>query len=211
MFSYDNKFFDLMNRIMDWFLLSILWIVFSIPVFTFGASTTALFETVHKVLRKDKGYVWRTFWNTFKTNFKRSTIVWMIQLGILLLLFADMKIMQMFLAQGTKSGLLYYFFLVSLGVMYVWVIYTCVYIARIEDNVKVTMKNSIMLALMSLPWAVLVLALFIGTVLLVILFPIGVVIVPTCLFFLYDLILMHVFGKYVRMTDEDKVEDSSEE
>ena len=61
MFSYDNKVFDVINKIVDWLFVSLLWLLFSLPVVTVGASTTALFETVHKVIRRGKGYVWRTF------------------------------------------------------------------------------------------------------------------------------------------------------
>ena len=61
MFSYDNKLFDTINKIVDWLFVAILWLIFSIPVFTIGASTTAFFETVHKVICRSKGYVWRNF------------------------------------------------------------------------------------------------------------------------------------------------------
>ena len=209
-FNYDNKVFDVLNKAVDWVFVSTLWFLFSLPVFTIGASTTALFETVHKVIRKGKGYVWRTFWTTFKTNFKKTTKIWMIQLVVMILLFADMKIMQNFLEQGSKLGSLYYFFYISLFLMYVWIIYTCVYAARIEDGVKVTMKNAAFMAIMNLPWSVVIIALFIAAVILVSVSPICALILPTGVFVLYDLILMRVFNKYINMADEDKVEYNSD-
>lgn len=210
MFSYDNKLFDAVNKIVDWLFAAVLWLVFSIPVFTIGASTTAFFETVHKVIRRGKGYVWRTFWTTFKSNFKKATLIWLIQLGILLLLWVDMKIMENFLDQGAKFGSFYYFFYVTMYIVYVWIIYTCVYIARIEDSIKVTMKNAAFLAIMSLPWTIVIVALFIGAIVLISVLPICVLILPTGVFALYDIILMRIFGKYVNMDDEDKVEHSEE-
>lgn len=209
-FSYDNKVFDVINKIVDWLFISALWLIFSLPVFTLGASTTALFETVHKVIRKGKGYVWRTFWTTFKTNFKKSTIIWMIQFGILLLLFVDMKVMENFLEQGSKLGSLYYFFYVTIFIVYVWVIYTCVYVARIEDTVKVTMKNAAFMAIMNLPWAVVIIALFIGAAVLLSVSPICAFILPTGIFWIYDMIMMRIFNKYINVEDEDKVEDNSD-
>ncbi len=211
MFSYDNKVFDVINKIVDWLFVSLLWLLFSLPVVTVGASTTALFETVHKVIRRGKGYVWRTFWTTFKSNFKKATIIWLIQLGILLLLWGDMKIMEMVLEQGSKFGALYYFFYVTMFMVYVWVVYTCVYIARIEDTIKVTMKNAAFMAIMNLPWAIVIVAAFIGAVVLASVSPICAFILPTGVFVLYDIILMRIFGKYIPMEDEDKVEEHSAE
>ena len=211
MFSYDNKVFDVINKIVDWLFVSLLWLLFSLPVVTVGASTTALFETVHKVIRRGKGYVWRTFWTTFKSNFKKATIIWLIQLGILLLLWGDMKIMEMVLEQGSKFGALYYFFYVTMFMVYVWVVYTCVYIARIEDTIKVTMKNAAFMAIMNLPWAIVIVAAFIGAVVLASVSPICAFILPTGVFVLYDIILMWIFGKYIPMEDEDRVEEHSAE
>ena len=210
-FNYDNKVFEILGKAVDWVYIGILWLIFSLPVVTIGASTTALYETVHKVIRKSKGYVWRTFWTTFKTNFKKTTKIWLIQLVVIAVLFLDMKIMQNFLEQGSKLGSLYYFFYISLFFMYVWVVYTCAYAARIEDNVKTIMKNAAFMAVMNLPWALAIIALFIAAVILVSVSPICAVILPTGVFLLYDMILMRVFNKYINMADEDKVEESSED
>lgn len=210
-FNYDNKVFEILGKAVDWVYIGILWLIFSLPIVTIGASTTALYETVHKVIRKSKGYVWRTFWTTFKTNFKKTTKIWLIQLVVIAVLFLDMKIMQNFLEQGSKLGSLYYFFYISLFFMYVWVVYTCAYAARIEDNVKTIMKNAAFMAVMNLPWALVIIALFIAAVILVSVSPICAVILPTGVFLLYDMILMRVFNKYINMADEDKVEDNTED
>ena len=210
-FNYDNKVFEILGKAVDWVYIGILWLIFSLPVVTIGASTTALYETVHKVIRKSKGYVWRTFWTTFKTNFKKTTKIWLIQLVVIAVLFLDMKIMQNFLEQGSKLGSLYYFFYISLFFMYVWVVYTCAYAARIEDSVKTIMKNAAFMAVMNLPWALVIIVLFIAAVILVSVSPICAVILPTGVFLLYDMILMRVFNKYINMADEDKVEDNTED
>ena len=95
--------------------------------------------------------------------------------------------------------------------VYVWVVYTCVYIARIEDTIKVTMKNAAFMAIMNLPWAIVIVAAFIGAVVLASVSPICAFILPTGVFVLYDIILMRIFGKYIPMEDEDKVEEHSAE
>ena len=207
MFNYDNKVFEFINRVVDTMFATLLWVIFSLPVITIGASTTAFYETIHKVLRQNRGYIWRTFWNTFISNFKRATIVWLIQFGLSLFFLLDMRIMKEALAQGQKGGWLYYFFMVSLVVMYVWFIFNCAYIARIEDGVKKTMKNTGIMLMMNLPWAALVFVIVCAAFVAIAFFPISVLFVPTGVFVLYDMIILKVFNKYINMADEEKVDE----
>lgn len=211
MFNYDNKVFEFINKVVDTIFVALLWVIFSLPVITIGASTTAFYETVHKVLRQNKGYIWRTFWNTFRSNFKRSTIVWLIQFGLSLFFLLDMKIMKEALAQGEKGGWLYYFFMVSLVVMYVWFIFNCAYTARIEDGVKKTMKNTAIMMILNLQWAALVFVIAFAAFVVIAFVPISALFIPTGVMFLYDLIILKVFNKYINMDDEEKVEEVDEE
>ncbi len=211
MFNYDNKVFEFINRVVDTIFVALLWVVFSLPIITIGASTTAFYETVHKVLRQNRGYIWRTFWTTFTSNFKRSTIVWLIQFGLSLFFLLDMRIMKEALAQGQKGGWLYYFFLLSLVVMYVWFIFNCAYIARIEDGVKKTMKNTAIMMLMNLQWAALIFVIVFAAFVVIAFVPISALFIPTGVFFLYDVIILKVFNKYINMSDEEKREEVDDE
>ena len=210
MFNYDNKVFEFINRVVDTMFVALLWVVFSLPVITIGASTTAFYETVHKVLRQNRGYIWRTFWKTFTSNFKRSTIVWLIQLGLSLFFLLDMQIMKEALAQGEKGGWLYYFFMISLVIMYVWFIFNCAYIARIEDGVKKTMKNTLIMMIMNLQWAALIFVILCAGCAAVVFVPISILFIPSGVFFLYDVIILKVFNKYINMGDEEKKEEVDE-
>ncbi|SET33598.1 YesL family protein [[Clostridium] polysaccharolyticum] len=87
-FSLDNPVMRLLTKLFDVMFLSILWFVFSIPVISIGASTTAMYYTAVKVIRRDRGYIFQEFWKSFKLNFVQATIAW--------------------LAIGTASALFYY-------------------------------------------------------------------------------------------------------
>lgn len=71
-FSSETLFARIMNKIGEMILLSILWIVFSLPIITIGASTTAAYYTAAKVLRHDTGYEFRMFLKSFRLNFKQT-------------------------------------------------------------------------------------------------------------------------------------------
>ncbi len=81
-FDYNSKsYFYYMEKIFDVAVLSLLWLVFCLPIVTIGASTTALYYTVHKVIMQDRGYLSQEFVRAFRDNLKRGTILWLI-LGI---------------------------------------------------------------------------------------------------------------------------------
>ena len=48
-FNYDNPVWRFIGKLGDLILLNILWIVCSIPVFTIGASTTAVYYVTLKL------------------------------------------------------------------------------------------------------------------------------------------------------------------
>ena len=55
-FGYDSPLMGALTAIGDCICLSVLWIVFSLPVVTIGASTTALYAAAyHAVRKKDCG------------------------------------------------------------------------------------------------------------------------------------------------------------
>lgn len=64
--NINNPIMRGLSRVADCLFLSVLWLVFSLPVITIGASSTALYTTVYRYIRRGEGYLWRTFWEAFK-------------------------------------------------------------------------------------------------------------------------------------------------
>ncbi|MBO4396808.1 MAG: YesL family protein [Eubacterium sp.] len=77
-FATDNPVMVTLSRIADMLWVSIIFLVFCIPVITIGDAITSLYYVCAKVIRHGQGYVWREFWRSFKMNFKQSTIYWVI-------------------------------------------------------------------------------------------------------------------------------------
>lgn len=78
MFNSDSGFSKLMNKVADLFILNILWIFCSIPIVTMGATTTALYSVNLKLINNEEGNLIKTFFKSFKENFKKATIIWLI-------------------------------------------------------------------------------------------------------------------------------------
>lgn len=207
-FNFDNPFFTGLAKLLDTMLLSIVWFVCCIPIFTIGAASTAMYYATHKSLRRNRGYLFTSYWQSFKSNFLQATFSWLIQLFILVVIGIDMYLLNYLNGQGSSLGLLFYVFVVMLALMIVWIQYTFAYQARFENTLKNTLKNAGLIAFGNLPWSLLVLVLFVVSAYIIYLLPILLFFVPAALYLLYDLILERVFRKYMSPEDLAKEQEN---
>ena len=78
-FNPDNWLWRGFGRLADFFILSALWIICSIPVVTIGAASIALYDSVAHCIRYNEGGMIRRFFRTFKKELGRGillTVVW---------------------------------------------------------------------------------------------------------------------------------------
>ena len=76
-FDYDSLLFRFLSRVADLIVLNILFLLFSIPLVTIGASFTAAHFAALKLYREE-GHLFGNFWKSFRENFKQSTIIWLL-------------------------------------------------------------------------------------------------------------------------------------
>lgn len=115
--SYDSKVSQILIRFSWACWLNLLWAVCSLPVFTMGAATTALYYATLRIAREEDGNVTAMFFKSFRQNFRQATALWLIMLGAGLFLAAD-------------GYVLYHLRLVSEGAMgVVWTILLAAVIA----------------------------------------------------------------------------------
>lgn len=76
----NSKLFKFCEKLADWMILSFLWLICSLPVFTLGASTAALYYSMSKRYSKRATTPSKDFFSAFKVNFKQGTIITLIYL-----------------------------------------------------------------------------------------------------------------------------------
>ncbi len=108
--------------------------------------------------------------------------------------------------QGSKIGMMYFFFLILMVFQTVWGIYIFTYSARFENGFKDTIKNAGIIAVLNLPWSILALALLAVGTLIVFISPITVTFIPTVVMYLYDILLEKIYRKYMTKEDLEKEE-----
>lgn len=82
LFDYNNPVWRFMGKLADLFFLTIVWAVCSFPIVTIGATTSALYYVVLKMVKNHEEYIIRTFFRYMKENFISSTVVWIIVLTL---------------------------------------------------------------------------------------------------------------------------------
>lgn len=79
LFSYDNKFMQMLMTIGDLIILNVLFILCSIPIVTMGAAQAGLYTAVRVITDKDDdSSPVAGFFRGFKTGFLKITLVWIV-------------------------------------------------------------------------------------------------------------------------------------
>lgn len=70
LFNPENTFWRWMAGLADILVLSVLWLLCSVPVVTVGAATAALYDACARGMRGGRGDAWRRFFHTFRAELK---------------------------------------------------------------------------------------------------------------------------------------------
>lgn len=139
------RFLDVFGNI---FALNIVYVLFSLPVITIGASTTALYSVALKLVKKEEGPIFKSFWNAFKSNFKRGTQAWLIVLAALIVLYTEF--LMVCTVEGTIASVYTVIMIVEAVVLAFILPFLFPLISRFENTLWNTIKNSFLLSVSNL-------------------------------------------------------------
>lgn len=213
MFKLDSPLMNFLNKVADIMILNVMFFIFSIPVFTIGASFSAAYYMGFKMVKDEETYIMRGFWKAFKENFKQATIIWLIVLVILGILMVDYRIIAysgIEFAQWIQIAMVAVTVVLFMGLVFVFPMQ-----ARFVNSVKNTVKNAFLMALSHLPTAFLLIAIYAVPVVVFYFVP---QIFPVLLLLSFGLViygksflLLRVFKKYEDALVDKSREDAQEE
>ncbi|MCD8154642.1 MAG: DUF624 domain-containing protein [Clostridiales bacterium] len=154
-FNMDNRFFSALGRVADLIILNLLCIVCCIPVFTAGASITAMFYVTLKLARNEDVYIVKGFFKSFKQNFKQATIINLLMILVGVLILFDLYIARNM--EGTVFQVLTVVFMVFAIVYLMIFLYIYPILAKFDNTIRNTFTNSFLMALRHLPRTILML------------------------------------------------------
>ena len=162
-FSYDSKFSQLLLKLAQSCYLNLLWMICSIPVFTVGASTAALYTVTLKMVKDEEGDLTSLFFRAFRENFRQATGLWLILLVFGLLLGTDGYILFHLFRSTTGPAAIAWTLLLALviaaAIAYIVVLcYVFPLVASVINTNTAMLKNAFLIGIHYLFCTILVLA-----------------------------------------------------
>lgn len=212
LFNADNPIMKALSKLFDIGWLSILYLVFCVPIVTIGPATTALYYTAIKVLRRERGYVWAEFWGCFKREFKYGAILGIgFTLAYVLLIF-NMR----YVGSGDTSygGYLYGIYLAMLIVITCVLCYVFPILSRLALKPGKILRLALYVAVRHFPFTlihlvILAVAAIISWYAVILGVPILLLVVPGGCSMLYTLSMEYILKKY-QPKEEDLVTEDGE-
>ena len=202
----NNPIIRFLTAVFDLMVLSVLWAVFSLPVFTMGTASAALYSAVYNHVRRGEDYLWNSFWTAFKENFRRSTLAWLVALAILAFLGGDALLLRSLILRGYSFGWFYGVSLALLVLALTWTVYLAAYAARFNGTVKEVLRFSFMLFRAHPVKMLSVLVLVMGGMALALTLPAMVVFIPATVYWGATFPIEWTFLKHMRPEDKARVE-----
>ncbi len=146
-FNYDNPIWRFIGRLGDMVVLNLLWLVFSLPVVTLGASTTALYYCTLKYVRNEDYGDFRMFFRSFRQNLKQATLIW-----VLMLLAAAVLGFDFYFFRNVMTGAdtMRFFLRAVIGTLaVVWIfifLYVWPLLSRFDNTTKRTVLNALLMS-----------------------------------------------------------------
>lgn len=139
LFSVDGPLYNFFSRLLDMIKLNFLWLLFSLPVVTIGASTAAAFTITLKMVDEREGYIAKQFWTAFKANLKQGIPAGLLNLFFVYALYLDFQ-----LFHAVEGNPMYFLILGIVGsvMCFGYFIYSYALMARYDNTLLRTLKNS---------------------------------------------------------------------
>lgn len=200
----DGPIMSGLSAAADLLVLNILTILCSLPIFTIGAALTALDESCFHIIRQEGSSVVKGYFRSFRTNFKKGSLLGLIFLAAAILLYFDYLAAQTY-APLFRVGI----FAISILLLAVFE-YAFALLSRYENKLSATLKNAAMLCVAYFPRTLLMLMFTIGFWLACITFL--RIMGPVLLLFgisLPSYICCMLLGEVFRKLEEDQAENNT--
>lgn len=203
-FSPEGSLMDFLGRVGDVILLSVLWLVASIPVFTIGAATGALYDGMSRVVSGRESGVFSGFVQSFRKRFGFLTGLWMAALAFGIFLALDLYFYYSLSALGQWKGTVLFALFAAVTAMYLCtMVYLFPYAIRTDKKMPVTIKNAFYISIRHLPLTLLMLVIRGALTVLCLNFSVLLVALPGIAAWADTLCMRRLMKRYAPVAEEE--------
>lgn len=212
LFNMDNGFFTFLGKICDVIFLSVVYTLLCIPLITIGPANTAIYYATVKVIRRERGYLFREFFKSFKMNFKRAAVVGVILTIMYIIIGVDIYASWSSWGQASSfSSILFGIYIAIAILLTSFAIYVYPVLSRFELKGKQLIKVVFFMSMKHLPFTLVMLIIQVAAVVGVIFVPILIFIMPVTSTFLISLLMERIFKKYMPKAEGTPEETGKDE
>ena len=198
----DAGIMKFLSKVSDICIISILWLICCLPIVTIGASTTAAYYTMVKVVKREIGTLHKEFFRSFRMNFKDSIVINLIYLFLMIILAFNIYMMyqQIGNPEDNFAFQMFFIYLALFILVFIAAIYTYPMLSRFEMSKIRLIKLSVLAMFHNFPISLLLVAIFVLSFLVIVMLPFGVLFMPGVCLYIYSYFMERVIRKY--MTEE---------
>lgn len=211
-FSSESPFFVFLSKVCDIIFLSVLWLVLCIPIITIGPANTALYYATVKVIRRERGYLFREFFKSFRINFKRAAII-----GVITTILYGILLFDVYVTFTSTSGsenmtsIFMGIYIAILIILTCFSLYVYPVLSRFDLTIKQLVKITFYMCMRHILITVGMLAILALSVVAVVFNLLFIFIIPAAATFLSSMLMEIVLKKYTPKSDEPAEETGKDE
>lgn len=197
LFDIDSPLYKFMSTLTDILKLNFCWLLCSLPIITIGASTAAAYSVTLKMADEQEGYIVKQFFQAFLANLKQGIVLGMIACIAVYSIWFNFVNLNVF--PENLSVIMLVFGIVAAVVVGFSLLYSFALLARYENSILGTLRNSFKISMRYIGQTIMVLFV-IAVEIVVICFNkttifLGILIGPACIFYTVSGVALHIFRK----------------
>ena len=149
LFNIDSPLMRFLSKVADMIILNILFLITCIPIFTIGASMTALYYVTLRMVSGEEGPVSKDYFRSFKQNFRQATVIWLILMAFVLLLVYDIR--SVWNGGGYVNTVVKILSVIAGAALVMVLLYVFAILAKFNNSVKGTIRNAVAISLAAFP------------------------------------------------------------
>ncbi len=149
LFNIDSPLMHFLGKVADLMILNLLFLITCVPIFTIGASLTALHYVTLRMVSDEDSAVSRDYLRSFKQNFRQATIIWLILITFALLITYDIRLV--WNGAGYVNTVMKILSIIASVALVMVILYVFAILAKFHNSVKGTIRNAVAISLSAFP------------------------------------------------------------
>lgn len=150
LFAPDSGLMRFFTAFFDLVVLNLLTAVLCLPIVTAGAALTSMDYCILKMARNEESYILKSYFKSFKENFKQATLLWIPLFIFLMAAFFDMYFMRVNSSLISKPAAIIF----GIGFLFIFLVSVWIFPLLCHfyyDSVTSVIKNAFLLMLSHFP------------------------------------------------------------